>query len=124
MRRGHRLAQGGHAQGDCTHGQLVADPEGLLAEDPLAVDERAVGTAQVPDGESAVDIEELTMPPAHLRGFDPDDAIIVTADAGHAIGQPEGRRGAPASDDLKYIIHRGYIPIECAQLLGIPAEMG
>ena len=59
--RGDRLAERRHAEGHRADGQLIADLQGLLAEDPLAVDECAVGAAQVAHGELAPGIEELAV---------------------------------------------------------------
>ena len=104
--RGHRLPERGHAEGHRADGQLIADLQGLLAEDPLAVDERPVGAAQVAHGQLALGLVDLAVPAAHLRRLDPDDAVIVSPEAGHAIGQLQRRRGTAAPDDLKYIVHR------------------
>ena len=120
----HRLAERGHAQGHRADGQLVADLQGLLAQDPLAIDEGAVGTAEVAHGQLAVDVVDLAMPPADLRRLDADDTIIVAPEAGDPFGQLERRRGAPAPHDLKYIIHRGFVPIRFTLILGDLAEMG
>ena len=53
MPGGDRLAERGDAEGHRPDGQLVPDLQGLLADDPLAIDERAVGAAQVAHGELA-----------------------------------------------------------------------
>src|SRR5262249_6743890 len=98
--------------------------QGLLAEDPLAVDERAVRAAQVAQGQPAVGVDDLTMSSADLGRLDPDDAVVMPPEAGHPIGQPQRGRGTTAPDDLEYIVHRNEVPIECGRLLVVSAEMG
>ncbi len=117
MRRGNRLAEGRDTERHCADGQLITDLESLLAREPLAVDERAVRTTEVTDGQLAADIKELTMTSADLGGFDTDHAIVVSAEAGDTICQFERGGRASASDDLKYIVHCGFVPIECLKVL-------
>ncbi len=105
------LAELRHPQGDRPHGQLVAGLQDLLSGDFLAVDKRPVGAAEVTDRELVRDLEDFAVPPADLRRLDADQAVIVAADAGDAIGQLESRRGTSAADDLKYVVHRGFVPI-------------
>ncbi len=106
-RDGERLAEPGHPQRNGPDGELVAGFKDLLSHDSLAIDKRSVRAAEVADGELVRDLEDLTMAPADLRRLDPDHAVIVSTDAGDAVGQLECGRGAAAADDLEYVIHRG-----------------
>ena len=85
--------------------QLVARLQDPLALDLLAVEERAVGAAQVLDQEHPVLLEELAMPAADLRRLDPELAIVVAAGRGDAVAELQGGRGAPATEDDELEIH-------------------
>src|SRR5262249_21228675 len=57
-----------------------------------------------------------------LRRFDADHAVVVPAETGDAVSQLECRSGAAAPDDLEYVIHRGFVPIEYSDGSAVVAE--
>ena len=85
--------------------ELVAGLEHPLLLDPLPVDERSVGTAQVLDQEQPLLPEELAVPPADPRGLDPEPAVVVAADRRDAVAEPDRPRGGTASDDQELVVH-------------------
>ena len=93
------------AEGHSADGQHVAGLEALLPEDSLAVDERPVGAAQIAEHEPVAVLEELAVAAAHLGGADPDQAVVVAADAVDSVDQLERVGFAAAADDLENIVH-------------------
>src|SRR5262249_26600052 len=93
--RGGTLAESRHLKRDCPQCDLVSGLQRLLPADSLAIDERAVGASEVPNRQLPIRIDNLTMATADLRRLDPDQAVVMAANAGHTLTQLE--RGGSAS---------------------------
>ena len=74
-------------EGHSADGQHVAYLQRLLPEHPLAVDIRPVGAAQVAEHEPLAVFVKLAVASADLGGADPDQAVVVAADAVDSVDQ-------------------------------------
>ena len=104
--RGSRARLDGiDAEGHSADGQDIAGLERLLPEDAFPVDEGPVGTPEIAKHEPLAVLEKLAVPAADLGGPDPDETIIVAADAVDPVDQPQRIRFAASPDDLKNVVH-------------------